>query len=328
MSEPQILVVADVSPAGDVRSSTAGLISAADRLGTPVVLFVTAVGRGDEGVAALAAMGAGRVLVSEHSAFTTELTRPTLDALVLAAASLSPEAILVANSVDGRDIAGRFAARTGAALCVDVVGLERADGGITATHSVFGGAYVVTSGVSAGILIATVRSGAAGERLAPATPAVEPIGAVDDDGARAASIGTIADVGRSSTRPALAGAAKVVSGGRGVGSPENFAVIERLADALGAAIGASRVAVDEGFAPQAAQVGQTGVTVSPRLYVAVGISGAIQHRAGMQTAKTIVAINKDPGAPILEIADFGVVGDLFTVVPQLIDELERLRSAT
>jgi electron transfer flavoprotein alpha subunit len=322
MSDPTgpILVLLDVSPTGELAKSAAELLGAAAHIGTPVALIVAAPGRGHDAAGAAGAFGAERVLLAETPDVKTMLTAPHVDALVSAYEYLGPAAVLISNTVDGRDIAGRFATRTRNALAVDAVGVDRDDEGIIVHHSVYGGSYEADSAVTFGTPVITVREGGVDERATAATPVIEAL-EYSPVGRPAATIESFSEASASSSRPPLRGATRVVAGGRGVGSAENFALVEKLADALGAAVGASRVAVDSGYVPHSYQVGQTGVSVSPQLYIALGISGAIQHRAGMQTAKTIVAINKDPDAPIFEIADFGLVGDLFAIVPQLISAL-------
>ncbi|WP_454116937.1 electron transfer flavoprotein subunit alpha/FixB family protein [Microbacterium aurum] len=322
-SKESILVLLDVDAGGGLAKSSAALLGAAAAIGTPVGLVVAAADRAPELAGAACALGATRTMFAADD--PARLAGSAVDALAAAVERVRPDAVLVSNSIGGRDVAGRFAARTGAVLAVDAVGVARDDEGVIAHHSVYGGDYNVTSAPTFGTFVITIRQGAVEARAEAQQAMVEEL-TVSASGVSAASIDSIDSAVVESSRPELRGAARVVSGGRGLASKEKFALVEQLADALGAAVGASRAAVDAGYTPYANQVGQTGVAVSPELYVALGISGAIQHLVGMQTAKTIVAVNKDPDAPIFGIADFGVVGDVFEVVPQLITALAAERA--
>ena len=310
-----ILVLVDHNN-GQVKKVTTELLTLARSLGTPAAVFV---GEGfDTAQATLAEFGAAKVFVAADSSITDYVVAPVVDVLADVVAQVSPAAVLLASTADGKEIAGRLAVRLDAGVITDAVGVN-AD--LSTTQSVFGGATLVTAKVTKGLPIITVRPNSVAPVAAAAAADKVDVAVTISDAAKAAKIvDRVAQ--EKSARPELTEASIVVSGGRGVGSADGFGVIESLADALGAAVGASRAATDAGWYPHQFQVGQTGKTVSPNLYVANGISGAIQHRAGMQTSKTIVVVNKDPEAPIFELADFGVVGDLFAVVPQLTEKVK------
>jgi electron transfer flavoprotein alpha subunit len=313
----EVLVLAEHAD-GEVKKVTLELLTAARRLGEPSVVWT---GPGaDAAQPRLAEYGAAKVYVADSPDFAGYVVAPAAELLASLVASASPAAVLIAGTTEGKEIAGRLAVKTGSGVLTDAVDVTAAGGAPVGEHANFGGAVVVHATVQAGTPIIAVRPNSVAAEPSPAAAAVEAVTFTASDAAKTAKI-TEHVVAEASERPELSEASIVVSGGRGTGSADGFGIIEQLADSLGAAVGASRAVVDAGWYPHAFQVGQTGKTVSPQLYMAVGISGAIQHRAGMQTSKTIVAVNKDAEAPIFEIADFGVVGDLFTVVPQLIEEI-------
>ncbi|HET6503868.1 MAG TPA: electron transfer flavoprotein subunit alpha/FixB family protein [Amycolatopsis sp.] len=314
----EVLVLVDHGN-GELKKVTFELLTAARELGEPAAVVVGAPGTASKLTAALASYGAAKVYVAESEDAAQYLVTPKVDALAVLAGRAAPAAVLVTASAEGKEISGRLAARLGAGLLVDAVEVN-SDGSVD--QSIFGGAFSVKSASAQGFPVISVRPGAVEAVPAEGAAAEETIELPAIDPAKSARITGVEPV-VGGDRPELTEASVVVSGGRGVGSAEKFEVVEKLADALGGAVGASRAAVDSGYYPAQFQVGQTGKTVSPQLYIALGISGAIQHRAGMQTSKTIIAVNKDAEAPIFEIADFGVVGDLFAVAPQLTDEVAK-----
>jgi electron transfer flavoprotein alpha subunit len=312
----EILVVVDHAE-GAVKKPTYEMLTLAARLGEPSAVFIGPVEKNAEVAGAVKKYGAAKVYAIDDAALKGFLVAPKAEALQQLAEKTSPGAVLIASSAEGKEIAARLAIKLGSGLITDAVDVE--EGPVT-TQSVFAGSYTVKAKVTHGTPIITVKPNSAAPVEAEGAGEVEEVEVTVSDAAKGATI--VASQPRQATgRPELTEAAIVVSGGRGTGG--KFEPVEELADALGAAVGASRAAVDSGWKPHSYQIGQTGKTVSPQLYIAAGISGAIQHRAGMQTSKTIVAVNKDEEAPIFELVDFGVVGDLHTVLPAVTEEVKQ-----
>ncbi len=312
----EVLVLIDHAD-GAVRKPTYELLTIARRLGDPSADFIGPADQAGDAVEAVKKYGAAKVYTIDDADIKGYLVAPKAEALQQLAEKTSPAAILISSSFEGKEIAGRLAIKLGSGLITDAVDVQ--EGPVT-TQSVFAGNYTVQAKVTKGTPIIAVKPNAAAPEEAEGAGAVEEFSVEISESAKKAQI--VASEPRKATgRPELTEAAIVVAGGRGTGG--DFTPIENLADALGAAVGASRAAVDSGWIPHTFQIGQTGKTVSPQLYVATGISGAIQHRAGMQTSKTIVAVNKDEEAPIFELVDFGVVGDLTTVLPAASEEITK-----
>jgi electron transfer flavoprotein alpha subunit len=306
----EVLVVVEAG----VKKVTLELLTIARTLGSP-----SAVVFGEADTAKLAEYGAEKIYSATGEDVDGYLVAPKAGVIASLVKSVSPAAVLLGSTQEGKEIAGRLAVKLDNGLLTDAVAID-ADG--TATQAIFAGSGIVKSKVTRGLPIVTVRPNSVTPEPSPATPSTESVQVEFGESDKLARVvERVAE--KKGSRPELTEASIVVSGGRGVGSGDNFKLVEELADLLGGAVGASRAAVVSGFYPHQFQVGQTGKTVSPQLYVALGISGAIQHRAGMQTSKTIVAVNKDAEAPIFDLADYGVVGDLFKVVPQAAEEIRR-----
>ncbi|WP_026875357.1 electron transfer flavoprotein subunit alpha/FixB family protein [Jiangella gansuensis] len=317
----EVLVLVDHVD-GAVRKTTTELLTLARRVGEPAAVFLGS-GYDDAAREVLASYGAAKVYVADAPELEEFLVAPKAEALAQVATASGAAAVLVTSTPDGKEVAARLAVKLGSGVITDAVDVDVVDSVVTTTQSVFAGGYTVTAQVPSGTAIVAVKPNSATPEQSPAAATEEKVAVTVSDSARRARI--VQRSPRAATgRPELAEAAIVVSGGRGTGG--DFGPVEALADALGAAVGASRAAVDSGWYPHAYQVGQTGKTVSPQLYLAAGISGAIQHRAGMQTSKTIVVVNKDAEAPIFAMADFGVVGDLHTILPQATAEIEKRKS--
>lgn len=317
MADVLILVDHD---AGKVAKTAGELATFAKRAGTPVAVILAGNGESDVLGTQLANTDVERIIAVENEAFAAHGIPALVDALAQLVESSNPAALLIPSNARGKEVGGRIAVRIGSGVITDGVDVAPDFG---ATQSVFGGSFTVSSKVTRGVPVITVRPSSIEANTTSNSPAVEKVSVTISEKAKLVKISGVQGAVKGG-RPELTEAKIVISGGRGTNG--DFSQVEAMADLLGAAVGASRAATDAGWYPHTHQVGQTGKTVSPQLYVACGISGAIQHRAGMQTSKTIVAINKDPEAPIFDLADFGVVGDLFAVLPQAREAIQAKRS--
>jgi electron transfer flavoprotein alpha subunit len=323
-----VLVVGEAASDGSLRPVSWEIFTPARQIadasgGKVVALFMGA------GIAAAArswaTAGADRLLIADDSRLEGVMPAAAATVLTQAIAQMQPAVVLVPGTTAGRDYAPLVAARLGTGLAADCVEFAVADGALTATRPVLGGrALSRIRFLGEGPAMATVRSGSFA-KTAPGVsqPDVETLNVTLEPAALRVSLVETTPKGSGVSR--LDSADIVVSGGRGLGKPEQFALVDELAAALGGAVGATRAVVDAGWRPHQEQIGQTGRTVSPKLYVAIGISGAVQHNVGMQGAETIVAVNRDPDAPIFKIASFGIVGDLFEVVPALTAEVRNVK---
>jgi electron transfer flavoprotein alpha subunit len=322
----ELLVLIDHSD-GTPRKLSLQMLSIAKKLADAAGDTVSAVwlGEGAQAAAAtLGAHGAGKLYAWESADADGYVTLSKVEALQAALDASGADTLFFASTNHTKDVAARLAIRVDAGVITDVTGLEADGGRLAATKEVFGGDIITHSKVAEGKkqFIGISANAFPAEDTGGAAPEVVALDVTVSDAAKR-SVVTSVEKQASAERPDIAEAAVVVSGGRGLGEEKGFELMEELADTLGAGVGASRAATDAGWYPHRYQIGQTGRTISPALYIASGISGAIQHRAGMQTAQNIVAINKDAEAPIFSIADFGVVGDLYNVVPKLIEEIKR-----
>lgn len=307
-----VFILGDFS--GDKASkATAELATAAARIGEVTALVLAAPGAGAALAATVNQGPIAQVIIVESADFASHGVAASADAIAQLVKNHSPKALLIASHAFGKEVAARVAVATDSGIITDAVDIEAdSQTGVIATQLVFGGSTTVRSSVKSGVPVITIRPNSVAADFTSASPAITTETLSIAESAKKSKISSSQPPVKGG-RPELAEANVVVSGGRGTDG--NFAPIEAFADAMGAAVGASRAATDAGWYPHSHQVGQTGKSVSPNLYVACGISGAIQHRAGMQTSKTIIVVNKDAEAPLFEIADFGIVGDLFAVLP-------------